>query len=202
LGEGYKIIVSRTGPLFVLEGQGSEKAKFATVPSHLSVQTATLEDAKQAFEAEKTREKVTAVAVSMGVLDGEEVLKKKGRFGLYVTWKGQSLSCTEEDTLETLTPRLHTKVSADTIDHTVGPYRIKSGQYGLFMYKTGSRGKPVFVNLPADTAWKTLTVEGADALYKHCLANKPKSGGVRSTKTGTGTKTGTKQTQSHMIDSD
>jgi hypothetical protein len=69
-------------------------------------------------------------------------------------------------------PRLLAKATpaADAVDHVVGPYKVKKGPYGLYMFKTGSKTKPTFVSIPAETAWATLTPEGADALYKSSAA--------------------------------
>jgi DNA topoisomerase-1 len=165
-GDGYKMVISKKGPLFVLERDG-EKTRFANVPAHLSITTATRADAEAAFNAEKTVKE----GESLGELDGFEVVRRNGKFGYYVTWDTHTLNCTADDTLETLTPRLQAKVSGDVVDHTVGPYKIKKGQYGLYMFKptVGAKAKPTFVSIPEATPWRTLTPEGADQLYKHCL---------------------------------
>jgi DNA topoisomerase-1 len=171
-GEGYKMVVSKKGPLFVLE-QPEQKTRFATVPAHLSLKTATLADAKAAFEATKASVEGTL----LGDLDGRPVQVRKGPYGHYATWGDIKLNCDVADTLDTLTDRLRAKSGGggDGVDHTVGPYRIKRGPYGLYMYKTmpaGSKTKPVFVSIPDSTAWSTLTSESAEALYTHSLTTK------------------------------
>ena len=85
------------------------------------------------------------------------------------------LSCKADDTLETLGPKLleKTETASTAIHHVVGPYTIRNGQYGLYMYKaTAGNRKPTFVSLPEATPWSSLTPEGAEELYKHCLAAK------------------------------
>jgi DNA topoisomerase-1 len=157
LGEGYKFLVSKKGPLFVYEKEG-EKTRFATVPKNLSRETATLEHAKAAF-AQVSGE------TTLGDLDGEPVMKKSGKFGPYVTWKSITLSLKGAETFEEICAGLQGKVGS--IDHQVGPFRIKKGPYGLYMYKTESgTKKPTFVGIPANTEWSKLTVEGAEALYR------------------------------------
>jgi DNA topoisomerase-1 len=171
-GDGYKMIVSKKGPLFVLERLGAT-TEFAPVPGHLSIQTATRADVEAAFQAKKQ----AVVGDILGELDEAPVIRKKGPYGFYVDWHGVRLNCAEHDTLEILEPRLRAKATpaADAVDHTVGPYRIKRGPYGLYMFKTpavGSKAKPLFVSLQEDTAWQTLTPESAEQIYKHASAAK------------------------------
>ena len=92
------------------------------------------------------------------------MIRKKGPHGHYVTWRTYNVSCTPEEALDGVAPRLLAKV--DAIDHTVGPFKIRKGTYGLYMFRTGSKGKPTFVGIPDDTPYTTLTVEGAESLYK------------------------------------
>ena len=171
-GDGYKMVISKKGPLFVLEKEG-EKTRFAPVPTTLSLQTATRADAEAAFKAVAT---ASAVDI-LGVLDGESVQRKKGPYGYYVVWRSMNLACKVEDTLETISPKLLEKLDAKTnataVNHTVGPYVIRNGPYGLYMYKTvASNRKPTFVNIPEATPWSSLTLEGAEEIYKHCLSAK------------------------------
>ena len=150
LGDGYKLVVSKKGPLFVYESEGA--TRFASVPETVSVQTATRADAEAAF---------TAIAAgSIGDLDGDPVTIRKGPYGYYAAWRTFKVNCKADESLEELTPRL-----LDTVDHTVGPYKIKRGPYGLYMYKV-SKGKPTFVSLPDTTDWSHLTPEGAEQIYK------------------------------------
>ena len=105
------------------------------------------------------------------------MLLKSGRFGPYVSWRGfnvalkpgQDADADADMDIETVTPLLLAKAhpAADAVDHCVGPFRIKRGIHGLFMYQTGGAPgkKPDFINIPEDTAWARLTVEGAEALY-------------------------------------
>jgi DNA topoisomerase-1 len=182
-GDGLKLVVSRKGPLFVWERDG-QQTRFASVPSHLSVQTATRADAEAAFAAASANTEGT----NIGELEGKPVIRKKGQYGFYVTWGTARLTCKETDTLETLTPQLQAKVTAaaegTSVDHTVGAYKIKRGPYGLYMFKTNpgsqTKTKPTFVSVPEGTPITTLTPEGAEQLYKHCLEAKkagPKKGG-------------------------
>jgi DNA topoisomerase-1 len=162
LGDGYKVLVTKKGPLFVHEADGV--TTFASVPASLSVAKATLADAKAAF-ATATQAKQGVV---LGTLDGQEVIKKTGKFGDYVTWlspTGEKKTPYKSESFDF--EDLCTKLKADTVDHTIGPFKIKKGPYGLYMYRVTNGKKPDFVSLPPETEWSTLTVEGAEQIYKH-----------------------------------
>jgi DNA topoisomerase-1 len=176
-GDGYKMIVSKKGPLFVHEQEG-QVTRFASVPPTLSLQTATRADAESAFTAAQTNTQGTP----LGDLDGKPVVVRKGQYGFYASWGDVRLNCTAEDTLETLSPKLQAKVSGDTVDHQVGAYKIKRGPYGLYMFKTGGKTKPTFVGIPDTTPYTTLTPESAEQLYKHCATAKKTPRGKTNTK--------------------
>jgi DNA topoisomerase-1 len=165
-GDGYKIVVGKKGLLFVLERDG-EKTRFAEVPNHLSLETATREDAEAAFASSAA---TAATGESIGELDGKPITIRNGKFGHYATWNSIRINCSADDTLETLTPRLQAKASPDAVNHEVGPFVIRRGPYGLYMFKRASTTKkPTFVSIPDTTPWATLTPEGAEQLYKHFL---------------------------------
>jgi DNA topoisomerase-1 len=184
-GDGYKMVVSRKGPLFVLEREG-EKTRFAPVPATLSLQTATRADAEVAFATAST-------AISgdhLGDLDGDPVVRRKGPYGFYAQWRTARINCKPTDTLTDLSARLMEKAAppaADAVDRQVGPYRIRRGPYGLYMFKQteGSR-KPVFVGIPPDTPWATLTPETAEQVYKLAAATKRAAAKPRATKKASG----------------
>jgi DNA topoisomerase I len=165
-GAGYNIIMSKNGPLFSYTR--GEKVLFAEIPATLSVATATQKDAQIAIEKAQTYKQ----GVNLGVLEEYPILKRKGPHGFYVTWKGMRMSCTEEEPFGTIVSRLLSQ-SGLMIDHQIGPYKIKKGPYGLFMYKIPTTPKkPIFVSIPDTTAWNTLTVEGATQLYNAFLKEK------------------------------
>jgi DNA topoisomerase-1 len=169
-GDGYKMIVSKKGPLFVLEREG-EKTRFAPVPNHLTLATATRADAEAAFS---TATKLTT-GDELGTFEEKPVVRRKGPYGFYITWGDIRLNCREDETLDELTPKLMAKVSGDGVDHQVGEYKIKRGPYGLYMFKIQAptaKRKPVFVSIPDATPWSTLTPEGAAQLYKYCAEAK------------------------------
>ena len=188
-GDGYKMVISKKGPLFVLEQPDKTPAvRFASVPAHLSITTATRADAEAAFAAATT----AATGESLGDLDGEAVLRRTGKFGPYVTWRGHSLNCKATDTLADLSERLLAKAdptaAAAAVDHLVGGYRIRRGPYGLYMFKVSAPGaakKPIFASIPEATPWATLTPETAEQVYKMALATKKAAATFSSSATAT-----------------
>ena len=162
-GDGYKMVVSKKGPLFVYEQEG-QKTRFATVPASLSLQTATRADADAAFAS-----KAGGEGDKIGELEGAAVTRKKGPYGYYVAWKEHKVNCKETETLEEIAPRLLAKTAANTVNHQIGPYTIRRGPYGLYMFKAtvGTKTKkPTFVSLPETTEWAALTPESAEQIYK------------------------------------
>jgi DNA topoisomerase-1 len=188
-GDGYKMVISKKGPLFVLEQPAATPpVRFAPVPAHLSITTATRADAEAAF--------ATATAVrtgeSLGEIEGEPVLRRSGKFGPYVTWRGHSVNCKSTDTLSDVSERLIAKANptaaAAAVDHLVGSYRIRRGPYGLYMFKVtapGAAKKPVFVGIPESTPWSTLTPETAEQVYKLAVASKKAAPAATATATET-----------------
>lgn len=161
-GDGLKMVVSRKGPLFVWERPG-QPTRFAKVPPTLSIMTATRADAETAFTAAAD----AAATEILGELEGTPVVRRHGPYGHYVQWGAIKLNCKPEETLADLSSRLVAKAAPGAVDHTVGPYRIRRGPYGLYIFKitTGAR-KPVFVSIPEATPWATLTPETAEQVYK------------------------------------
>jgi topoisomerase IA-like protein len=146
----------------------------------VTIATATKEDALAAFSGPSGSGGPSGSAApgggdSLGDLEGDPVIRKKGPHGHYVTWRTYNVSCTAEEALDGVAPRLLAKV--DAIDHTIGPFKIRKGTYGLYMFRTGSKTKPTFVGIPDDTPYTTLTVEGAEALYRE--HNKPKGAAAK-----------------------
>lgn len=175
-GDGYKMVISKKGPLFVLEKEGA-KTRFASVPAGLSLQTATRADAEAAFGPSGSAGSGAAGGELLGSIGDAPVHRKKGPYGHYAEWKGKRISCKPDETFEEISSRLSAAAAAaaapDAVDHQVGPYKIRRGPYGLYMFKiTTGATKPGFVSIPAETPWSTLTPETAEQVYKLASAAK------------------------------
>ena len=122
------MILSRKGPLFVKEPQPpNKKATFAPLPNTVSFETATLQDAIQSFQDVASAK----LGESIGMLDAEDIRKKKGPYGFYVEWKGTRVPIKEEDTLEQIQEKLQAKQSFQTTEvafsRQLGEFTIKKG---------------------------------------------------------------------------
>ena len=111
LGENMKVILSRKGPLFVKEAQGQEtKAQFAPLPPSVPFETATLQDAIAAFAAAQE----AAAGELIGLLETQEIRKKKGPYGWYVICGTTNMSLKGDETLEQIKEKLEAKISFAT----------------------------------------------------------------------------------------
>ena len=99
-------------------------------------------------------------------------MKKSGPFGAYVSCNGVNVPLAPEDTEETLQAKLAAK-SQPAILHKLGPFEFRTGQYGMYFFKSDLTGKArKFVSLPTGVDPKTLTQEAAIKLYQDGLKRK------------------------------
>jgi topoisomerase IA-like protein len=155
-GNGFKAVMSKSGPLLVQEGEG-QKATFYTFPPNKTVLDITEEEAR-AWIAE------LAEAANMGQFNGEMIVKKKGPYGSFLECKGVRVPHVESDTIEEIIVKFTEAAKANESKVTLGPYRFAVGKYGPYMYK--DIVKKVFVSIPSNIDPKKLTEAEATALYK------------------------------------
>ena len=176
LSEDVKIILSRKGPLFVKEPptkkDKKDKALFASVPPTVAFESATLEDALAAFAAgdESRRGEL------LGMLEDDEIRKKKGPYGFYAECKSVRVPLRGDEDLEKVREKLVAKISfaaepAATYERKVGEFTIKRGPYGLYFYKHALK-RVKFVGLP-----KTLDPDKATAAELLAAYARGSSGG-------------------------
>jgi DNA topoisomerase I len=157
-GNGFKAVMSKSGPLLVQEGEGeNKKATFYSFPPDKTVVDITEQEARDWLAQ-------LAEASNMGQFDGEMIVKKKGPYGPFLECKGIRIPYAEDDTAEQITVKFTEASSANEKKVTLGPYRFAVGKYGPYMYK--DLVKKVFVSIPASIDVKKLTEAEAGALYK------------------------------------
>lgn len=178
LGEGLKIILSAKGPLYVRDpppgSAKSVKATFAALlPSH-SYESATAEDAEAAFKAAATAKAGELV----GELDGVEIRKKRGPYGLYAECKGARVPLKGDEDLDRIREKLVAKISfasapdsATAYERKVGDFTIKRGPYGLYFYKHTLK-RVQFVKFPPSMDPDKVNVSEITNLYSVGLAGK------------------------------
>jgi len=175
LAENIKVILSRKGPLFMKEpppgAPADAKATFAAVPPSTTFETATLLDATTAF----ANAAIAAAGELIGMLETQEIRKKKGPYGWYVICGTTNVSLKGDETLEQIKEKLEAKISFATTEtafsRQVGDYMIKKGPYGLYFYKH-TLIKKTFVKFPATSNAETITATDLAALYSAGIKSK------------------------------
>jgi len=120
----------------------------------------------------------------IGKLNGQEMIEKSGKFGVYVQCGTVNVPKAEGDTVFTLQEKLKAKSEASL--HTLGDFIFRKGPHGPFMFKKGGTGRPQFVSLPEGLDPKSLTMEAATRIYKNGLETNSSSGRGRGRGRGRG----------------
>jgi hypothetical protein len=98
-------------------------------------------------------------------------VKKSGPFGTYAQCGAVNVPWAPEDTEETLQKKFDAK--KQSVSHTVGPFEIRTGQYGMFMFKPALTGKSrKFVSIPTGVDPKTLTQDALVKMYQADIQGK------------------------------
>jgi DNA topoisomerase-1 len=162
---GIKGVQSKKGPLLLKEGPNKGEATFYGWPEGKTFQKIT-----EAEVAEFVKAKQVGGA-ALGSYDGVPMVKKSGPFGTYVQCGTTNVPWTAEDTEETLQAKLAAKKQSTSL--IVGPFEIRTGQYGPFMFKPALTGKArKFVSIPTGVDPKTLTQEALVKMYQADIQNK------------------------------
>ena len=186
-GNGFKAVLSKTGPLIVQEAQqakgqqakgqqakGQEekgKATFYSFPPGYTMQNITEAIAKEWVEKQ-------IADTNLGTIDGKAIVKKKGPYGDYLQCGESRIPYIESDTIDIIKQKFQTKTQNTSSTYKFGPYTFGSGQYGPYMFKTDLKTK-VFISIAATLNPKTLTGAEADALYKSGMEAKKAKGNWR-----------------------
>ena len=168
LAEGLKVILSRKGPLLVRDPPAgsakSVKATFASLPAGKTFETVSAADAAAAFAA------AAAVRAGdlLGHLEGDEIRKKKGPYGLYAECKGARVPLKGDEDLARIQEKLVAKISfaasGDAFERKVGDFTIKRGPYGFYFYKHALK-RVRFVKFPVGVEPTTATAADLTAAY-------------------------------------
>jgi DNA topoisomerase-1 len=173
--DGIVAIMTGKGPLLLKEDPAGNKDKtvFYGWPLGIQLQTLTEEDAKKFIE-EKGKH---MAGDSIGEHNGHEILRKKGPYGLYAECNGVRVNCLADTSLEDIIAKLQAKQESPA--RTLGPFQIRTGQYGPYLMKSGATGtnkKPVCVSIPKGTDIDTLTAQQAGELFEAGLKAKAAGG--------------------------
>ena len=179
-GDGLIAVITAKGPLLLKEGATKEETVFFGWPANKpAFQSLSVDDAK-AFAAQVVTQKQ---GDSLGDFNGHPVVKKKGPYGVYAECNGVRVNLVPEDDLESIIVKLRGKAENPT--RAVGPFQIRTGQYGPYLMKSGpvAKGKkPQCVSIPAGTDLDSLTAQQAGDIYEAGL--KAKASAAKSGKKG------------------
>jgi DNA topoisomerase-1 len=164
--EGLKAVMSKKGPLLLIEGPTKDSTKFYGWPAGASFQTITELTAKAHIASAAVAQQGDVI----GTWKEHPVTRHTGKFGPYIKTNGINLSVTAEDTWETIQAKLEAKGDAGPV-HTIKEFEFRKGPYGLYMFKPALK-KKLFVTVPAGTPVEHLTEAEAAALYKTGLDTK------------------------------
>ncbi len=163
---GLKAVQTKKGPLLLIEGVKKEDTKFLGWPTGLAFDDIT-ED-----KAIKFKEELANKILIIGEWNGQQILKKSGKFGDYLQCGDISIPYIADEELEKIIERFTTKQNGTTnIIKQFKEYVIRTGQYGPYIMKTSLK-KPQFVSLPKGVDGNNLTEKDVEALYKSGLESK------------------------------
>jgi topoisomerase IA-like protein len=174
-GDYLVAVMSGKGPLLLREDPGGNKDKtvFYGWPPGKQLQSLTEEEAK-AFIENIGKQRAGS---ELGEFNGNPIVKKKGPYGHYAECNGVRVNCTEEASLDEIIAKLEAK-SQETPARTLGPFQIRTGQYGPYLMKTDTpKGKkPVCVSIPKGTDVENLTAQQAGEIFEAGAKAKAKGG--------------------------
>jgi DNA topoisomerase-1 len=164
-------VIGKKGPILLKEGENKTDTIFYGWPEGVSFEDLTQgEAATFAALAGQAKQGET-----MGTYDGHPILKKSGKFGPYISWNGNNISCKAEDTFETIIANLKAKQEGTK---TVGAYTIRNGPYGLYMFKSAVIGPSrKFVSVPAGLDLDTVSEADLNTIFQEGLKAKARSSG-------------------------
>jgi len=162
---GIKAVQSKKGPLLLKEGPTKGEATFYGWPEGKTFQKITEADVAEFVKAKQVG------GAALGTFEGIPMVKKSGSFGDYVQCGTVNVRWTPEDTEETLQKKFEAK--KQQVIHKVGPFEIRSGPDGAFMFKPALTGKArKFVSIPSGVDPKTLTQEALVKIYQADIQGK------------------------------
>ena len=165
---GLKAVQSKKGPLLLIEGVKKEDTQFIGWPSGIAFEDMT-EDIALKFKEEESKRKR---GDEVGEWNGQQIIKKSGKFGDYLLCGEVSIPYQADEELEKTIERFVAKQSGGAgVVKQFKEYVIRTGQYGPYIMKTSLK-KAQFVSLPKGVNGVNLSEKEVEALYKAGLESK------------------------------
>jgi DNA topoisomerase-1 len=172
--DGLVAVITGKGPLLLKEGPTGTTGQtvFYGWPAGKQLQDLTEEEAKAFIENISKQKEGSA----FGEYNGHAIVKKKGPYGLYAECNGVRVNCQEDTSVEEIISKLQAKQESPS--RTLGPFQIRTGQYGPYLMKTETMNgkKPVCVSIPKETDIENLTAQQAGEIFEAGLKAKAKGG--------------------------
>ncbi len=174
---GLKAVISKKGPLLLIESENKEDTKFIGWPKGEDFQDMTEEKALEFKEQEEKRRggEVIGEWTDDGV--DKEIIKKSGKFGDYLQCDNVSIPYQIGEALEKTIERFKTKKEGGPGSKNVlkkfKEYEVRTGQYGPYIIKTTLKVAK-FVSVPKGTDIEGMLEKEVERLYKDGLENKKK----------------------------
>lgn len=166
---GIKAVQSKKGPLLLKEGVTKDEAAiFYGWPEGKKFHEITEEDVAGFVQTKQVG------GSTIGTYDGTPIVKKSGPFGTYAQCGSINVPLLPEDTEESLQKKFELK--KQEVVHKIGPFEIRVGQKGAFMFKPALTGKArKFVSVPFGVDPKTLTQEALVKMYQEDIQGKART---------------------------
>jgi DNA topoisomerase-1 len=167
--DGLKAVMSKKGPLLLIEGEKKTDTQFLGWPTNISFEEMTEEIAKQFVETVKNK----STGEEIGEWNGIKILKKSGKFGEYLQCNDICIPYQVEELDKTIERLEAKKNGSNTIIKQFKDYVVRIGQYGPYIMKTSLK-RPNFISIPKDINVSELGEKDIDALYRAGLESKRK----------------------------
>lgn len=184
--------IGKFGPLVQLKDPENQNTRFAPL-GDLKMETVTLEEAVQLFSYPKT----------LGLYRSQDIVLHKGKYGLYLKYKGKNYSLGEEDTAEIDLKRAKEIINTKTLVSVEirVPYQdlevvVKEGRFGPYLVYQGKNYSIYKIydhtNLSEEDIGKIISYQKKKPSTGSKTNNGNKTKTDNKTKTGDKTNTGNK----------
>lgn len=168
---GLKAVQTKKGPLLLVEGEKKENTVFLGWPNNISFDNIT-EEIAIAFQQEQEEKKENS---ELGKWNDEPIVKKSGKFGIYLQCGEISIPYQADEELEKTIERFEEKQKQKSdgngIIQKFKEYTIRIGPYGPYIIKTSVK-KVQFISVPKGLDATKITEKEVEGIYKAGLEAK------------------------------
>ena len=161
IDEKHRWIIGKYGPVILCEE--GENITFKKVKPDIDIEKLKKGD----YKIEEIIQKNENKTITLGQIDGEDIIIKKGKFGLYFSFKGKNKSLKylnkkiQQITLDDINKIIEKKVKSKSniLKEISKVASVRQGKFGPYVfYKTENMNKPTFISIKKK-AWKDIDIE-------------------------------------------